>query len=29
MQDRIDYKKIDFNSAREILGGKNVVFTGK
>ena len=29
MQDRIDYKKIDFNSAREILGGKNVVFTGR
>ena len=29
MQDRIGYKKIDFNSAREILGGKNVVFTGR
>lgn len=29
MQDRIDYKKIDFNSAREILGGKNVIFTGR
>ena len=29
MQDRIDYKKIDFNSAREILGGKNVVITGR
>lgn len=29
MQDRIDYKKIDFNPAREILGGKNVVFTGR
>lgn len=29
MQDRIDYKKIDFNSAREILGGKNIVFTGR
>ena len=29
MKDRIDYKKIDFNSAREILGGKNVVFTGR
>ena len=29
MQDRIDYKKIDFNSARERLGGKNVVFTGR
>lgn len=29
MQDRIDYKKIDFNSVREILGGKNVVFTGR
>ena len=29
MQDRIDYKKIDFNSAREIIGGKNVVFTGR
>ena len=29
MQDRIDYKKIDFNSAREILCGKNVVFTGR
>ena len=29
MQDRIDYKKIDFDSAREILGGKNVVFTGR
>lgn len=29
MQDRIDYKKIDFNSAREILDGKNVVFTGR
>ena len=29
MQDRIDYKKIDFNSAREILGGKNVDFTGR
>lgn len=29
MQDRIDYKKIDFNSARDILGGKNIVFTGR
>ncbi|WP_196001251.1 BRCT domain-containing protein [Clostridium sp. 1001271B_151109_B4] len=29
MQERIDYKKIDFNSARDVLGGKNVVFTGR
>lgn len=29
MQERIDYKKIDFNSARDVLGGKNIVFTGR
>lgn len=29
MQERIDYKKLNFQLAREILGGKNVVFTGR
>ena len=29
MQERIDYKKFNFQSAREILGGKNIVFTGR
>lgn len=29
MQERIDYKKLNFQSAREILGGKNIVFTGR
>ncbi|WP_195964206.1 BRCT domain-containing protein [Clostridium cuniculi] len=28
MQERIDYKNLNFQSAREILGGKNIVFTG-
>ena len=29
MQERIDYKNLNFQSAREILGGKNIVFTGR
>ena len=29
MQEKIDYKKFDFQSAREILRGKNIVFTGR
>ncbi|MBS4958902.1 MAG: BRCT domain-containing protein [Clostridium sp.] len=29
MQERIDYKKLNFQLAKEILGGKNVVFTGR
>lgn len=29
MQERIDYKNFNFQSAREILGGKNIVFTGR
>ena len=29
MQERIDYKKLNFQLATEILGGKNVVFTGR
>lgn len=29
MQEVIDYKKLNFQLAREILGGKNIVFTGK
>lgn len=29
MQERIDYKKLNFQLAREILDGKNVVFTGR
>ena len=29
MQERINYKEFNFQSAREILGGKNIVFTGK
>ena len=29
MQERIDYKKLNFQRAREILGGKNIVFTGR
>ena len=29
MQERIDYKKFNFQSAREVLGGKNIVFTGR
>lgn len=29
MQERIDYKKIDFQSAKEVLSGKNIVFTGR
>ncbi|WP_133016897.1 BRCT domain-containing protein [Clostridium cuniculi] len=29
MQERIDYKNLNFQSAREVLGGKNIVFTGR
>ena len=29
MQERINYKEFNFQSAREILGGKNIVFTGR
>lgn len=29
MQEKIDYKNFDFQSAREILRGKNIVFTGR
>ncbi|WP_195987538.1 BRCT domain-containing protein [Clostridium sp. D53t1_180928_C8] len=29
MQERIDYKIFNFQLAKEILGGKNVVFTGR
>ncbi|MEN8076610.1 BRCT domain-containing protein [Clostridioides difficile] len=29
MQEKIDYKKLNFQLAREILGGKNIVFTGR
>lgn len=29
MQERIDYRNLNFQSAREILGGKNIVFTGR
>ena len=29
MQERIDYKKFNFQLAREVLGGKNIVFTGR
>ena len=29
MQERIDYKKFNFQLAKEILGGKNIVFTGR
>lgn len=29
MQEKINYKKLNFESAREILEGKNVVFTGR
>lgn len=29
MPEIIDYKKLNFLSAREILGGKNIVFTGR
>jgi len=29
MQERIDYKNFNFQSAREVLGGKNIVFTGR
>ena len=29
MQEIIDYKKLNFLLAREILGGKNIVFTGR
>lgn len=29
MKERIDYKKFNFQSAKEILGGKNIVFTGR
>ena len=29
MQERIDYKNFNFQLAREVLGGKNIVFTGR
>lgn len=29
MQERIDYKKFNFQLAREVLEGKNIVFTGR
>ena len=29
MQEKIDYKKLNIQSAREVLGGKNIVFTGR
>lgn len=29
MQERIDYKNFNFQLAKEILGGKNIVFTGR
>ena len=29
MQGRINYKEFNFQSAKEILGGKNIVFTGR
>lgn len=29
MQEKIDYKNFNFQSAREVLGGKNIVFTGR
>lgn len=29
MKEKIDYKKLNLKLAREILGGKNIVFTGK
>lgn len=29
MQERINYKEFNFQSAKEILGGKNIVFTGR
>lgn len=29
MQEKIDYKKLNFQLAKEILGGKNIVFTGR
>lgn len=29
MQEKINYKKLNYESAREILEGKNVVFTGR
>lgn len=29
MQEKIDYKKLDIQSARSVLGGKNIVFTGR
>lgn len=29
MQERINYKEFNFQSAREVLGGKNIVFTGR
>ena len=29
MQERIDYKKFNFQLARKVLEGKNIVFTGR
>lgn len=29
MQEKIDYKKLNIQSARDVLGGKNIVFTGR